>query len=61
MRQLFEDVLDRDQATRDAFLAEAAAGDDELRREVATLLAALEGEDSLEKLAEHFRRLLTES
>ena len=65
MRQLFEDALDRDPATRDAFLAEAAAGDDALRHEVATLLAALERGDSLESPASdilaHFRRLLPES
>ena len=65
VRQLFEDALDRDPATRDAFLAEAAAGDDALRHEVATLLAALERGDSLESPASdilaHFRRLLPDS
>ena len=48
MRQLFEDALDRDPTTRDAFVAEAAAGDAVLRHEVATLLAALERDDLLE-------------
>jgi hypothetical protein len=65
VRQLFADALDRDPATREAFLAEAAAGDDALRHEVATLLAALERCDSLESpasdLLAHFRTLLTES
>jgi eukaryotic-like serine/threonine-protein kinase len=52
VRQLFEDALDRDPTTRDAFLTEATAGDEDLRREVESLLHALEqGGDSLESAA----------
>jgi len=38
--RLFDAVLDREPAERASFLAEACAGDDELRREVEALLAA---------------------
>src|SRR5688500_7090871 len=38
--RLFDAVLDLDPPARDSFLTKACAGDDELRREVESLLAA---------------------
>jgi serine/threonine-protein kinase len=46
VRQLFDDALECDPATREAFLRHAAGGDEELRREVASLLAALDAGDT---------------
>ena len=40
--KLLEQVLEREPDRRDLFLDEACAGDDELRREVETLLKAHE-------------------
>src|SRR6187200_950378 len=40
VKRLFEAVLDQPEAARSGFLLTAAAGDDELRREVEALLAA---------------------
>src|ERR1044072_16618 len=40
--RLFDALLDRKPAERASFLADACAGDDELRREVESLLAAHE-------------------
>ena len=48
--QLLEAALERRPEDRDAFLAVACAGDDELRREVESLLAA----DELVKKSEDF-------
>src|SRR6185503_658305 len=41
--RLFDAVLEREPAERASFLAEACAGDEDLRREVESLLAAHEG------------------
>ena len=38
--RLFDAVLEREPAERASFLADSCAGDDELRREVESLLAA---------------------
>ena len=39
IEQLFQEALDRDTAERDLFLQKACAGDEELRREIESLLA----------------------
>jgi serine/threonine protein kinase/Tol biopolymer transport system component len=44
VKELFEAALERDRADQAAFLAQACAGDEEVRREVESLLAAHEGD-----------------
>jgi serine/threonine protein kinase/Tol biopolymer transport system component len=44
VKELFEATLERDPAERAAFLAQACGGDEEVRREVESLLAAHEGD-----------------
>ena len=44
VKELFEAALERAPADRAAFLAQACAGDEEIRREVESLLAADEGD-----------------
>ena len=40
IQEVFQEALQRAAAERDAYLARACAGDEELRREVASLLAS---------------------
>lgn len=46
-RQIFEDALDQEPATRDAFVREACQGDEKLFAEVATLLASYDQADDI--------------
>src|SRR5947209_2879601 len=46
IEQLFHSALEREPAQRAAFLAEACAGDDSLRREIETLIASHEGAEN---------------
>ena len=45
IRELFHGALERDPDDRAAFLREACGGDDQVRREVASLLAAHDNAD----------------
>jgi hypothetical protein len=44
VKELFEAALERGPAQRAAFLAQASVGDQEIRREVESLLAAHDGD-----------------
>jgi serine/threonine-protein kinase len=47
IQRVYHDALERDAASRSAFVDQACAGDHELRREVVSLLAAHRSKDRL--------------
>jgi len=50
VQQIYHSTLEREESQRSSFLAEACAGDEELRREVESLLAHKEQSESFSEV-----------